>query len=121
MQNIISSQELYKIPNIQWFESSADKYHKLLWVNPDLKDKEQCEKLGVLYFTWKEIVEFVEIDRLSISYQSPKDELTDNYDNKIVDRGLKFAIRKYEVVERRVYPTHNEWIFIDLNPNPSFY
>ena len=49
----------------------------------------------------------------------PQEELIDNYDNKMVDRGLKFAIRKYGVTERRVYPTHNEWTFIDLKPNPS--
>ena len=37
----------------------------------------------------------------------------------MVDRGLNFAIRKYEVRDKRVYLTHNEWIFIDLKPNPS--
>ena len=29
-------------------------------MNPDLKDKEKCEGLGVLYFTWRDIVEFAE-------------------------------------------------------------
>ena len=55
---------------IQWFESSADNYHKLVDVNPDLRDKKRCQELGVLYFDWKDIVEFAEVDRMSISYQS---------------------------------------------------
>lgn len=54
----LSTKELYDIGGIQWFESSAENYHKLVDVNPDLKDKEKCEKLGVLYFTWRDIVEF---------------------------------------------------------------
>lgn len=37
----------------------------------------------------------------------------------MVDRSLNFAIRKYKIKEKRVYPTHNEWIFIDLKPDPS--
>ena len=55
---------------IQWFESSADNYHKLVDVNPDLRDKKRCQELGVLYFDWKDIVKFAEVDRMSISYQS---------------------------------------------------
>lgn len=58
----------YNAGGIQWFESGAKNYHKLLDVNPDLKDKEKCKKLGVLYFTWRDIVEFAEVDRMSISY-----------------------------------------------------
>ncbi|EIP9903179.1 hypothetical protein P5N26_001707 [Campylobacter coli] len=56
----LSVSELYKLQGIQWFESGAENYHKLLDVNPDLKDKEKCEGLGVLYFTWRDIVEFAE-------------------------------------------------------------
>ena len=196
----LTVRQLYN-KGIQWFESSAENYHKLLDVNPDLQDKTKCKGLGVLYFTWRDIVEFAEVDRFSSSFQSggsgdwkqspkgargfilvsmegipywadavgqipyaigvyrnllsyagpkdakrgvidnkyyfydgdpikgkmrqigilsiPKDELADNYDNKMVDRGLNFAIRKYKIKEKRVYPTHNEWIFIDLKPNPS--
>ncbi|WP_158659242.1 hypothetical protein [Helicobacter trogontum] len=33
----------------------------------------------------------------------PKDELADNYDNKMVDRGLKFAIQKYIKKKRSRY------------------
>ena len=60
----LSTEELYGISGIQWFESSADNYHKLIDVNPDLQDKEKCEGikdykgLGILYFTWRDIVEF---------------------------------------------------------------
>ncbi|KPH51403.1 hypothetical protein HPU229254_07080, partial [Helicobacter pullorum] len=54
----LSTEELYGISGIQWFESGADNYHKLIDVNPDLQDKEKCEGLGVLYFTWRDIVEF---------------------------------------------------------------
>ena len=196
----LTVRQLYN-KGIQWFESSAENYHKLLDVNPDLQDKTKCKGLGVLYFTWRDIVEFAEVDRFSSSFQSggsgdwkqspkgargfilvsmegipywadavgqipyaigvyrnllsyagpkdakrgvidnkyyfydgdpikgkmrqigilsiPKDELADNYDNKMVDRGLNFAIRKYKIKEKRVYPTHNDWIFIDLKPNPS--
>lgn len=64
----LSVKELYNVDGIQWFESGADNYHRLIDVNPDLKDKEKCEKLGVLYFTWRDIVEFAEVDRMSISY-----------------------------------------------------
>ena len=56
----LSTEELYGISGIQWFESGADNYHKLIDVNPDLQDKEKCEGLGVLYFTWGNIVEFAE-------------------------------------------------------------
>ena len=56
----LSVSELYKLQGFQWFESGAENYHKLLDVNPDLKDKEKCEGLGVLYFTWRDIVEFAE-------------------------------------------------------------
>ena len=55
---VLDVKTLYNDYGIQWFESSAEKYHKLLDVNPDLKDKEKCQKLGVLYFTWRDIVEF---------------------------------------------------------------
>ena len=54
----LNTEELYGISGIQWFESSAENYHKLIDVNPDLQDKEKCEGLGVLYFTWRDIVEF---------------------------------------------------------------
>ena len=54
----LSTKELYRIGGIQWFESGADNYHRLIDVNPDLQDKEKCEGLGVLYFTWRDIVEF---------------------------------------------------------------
>lgn len=60
----LSTKELYDIGGIQWFESGADNYHKLINVNPDLQDKEKCEGikdykgLGILYFTWRDIVEF---------------------------------------------------------------
>ncbi|ELT5465426.1 hypothetical protein R9R78_001924 [Campylobacter coli] len=53
-------EELYRIKGIQWFESGADNYHKLIDVNPDLQDKTKCKGLGVLYFTWGNIVEFAE-------------------------------------------------------------
>ncbi|WP_158659032.1 hypothetical protein [Helicobacter trogontum] len=33
----------------------------------------------------------------------PKDELADNYDNKMVDRRLKFAIQKYIKKKRSRY------------------
>ncbi|WP_230845635.1 hypothetical protein, partial [Helicobacter pullorum] len=35
----LSVEELYRIKGIQWFESGADNYHKLIDVNPDLQDK----------------------------------------------------------------------------------
>ena len=198
----LSVSGLYKLQGIQWFESSAEKYHKLLDVNPDLKDKEKCQKLGVLYFTWRDIVEFAEVDRFSSSFRSggsgdwkqlpkgargfilvsmegipywadavgqipyaigvyrnsleapfaeqkdaeeavivnkyafydgnlpkgtlrklgilsiPKDELADNYDNKMVDRGLNFAIQKYIKKKTKSLPTHDEYEIIDLQPNP---
>ena len=42
-------------------------------MNPDLQDKEKCKEtdnngLGVLYFDWKDIVEFALIDRYSFQY-----------------------------------------------------
>ena len=198
----LSVSELYKLQGIQWFESGAENYHKLLDVNPDLKDKEKCEGLGVLYFTWRDIVEFAEVDRMSVSYGKwgsgnwkkveegakghilvsmqgipywadavgqipyaigvyrnalhnisislesaeqkvtdnkyyfydgdyikgvlrkmgvlpiPQDELVNNYDNKMVDRGLNFAQKKY-MRNKKAYPTHYEWTFVDLKPDPN--
>ncbi|TQR50650.1 hypothetical protein DMC01_12775, partial [Campylobacter troglodytis] len=64
----LKAKELYEIKGIQWFETSADNYHKLLYVNEKLKDKQECQSLGVLYFTWKEVVEFALIDRYSFQY-----------------------------------------------------
>ena len=214
----LNTKELYDIGGIQWFESGAENYHKLIDVNPDLKDKEKCEGLGVLYFTWREVVEFAHenngdlhwydilfmtsmsnklnyarnmpydwkqspkgangfilvsmegipywadavgqipyaigvyrnaLQDISISLGSakqkvidnkydfydgsvlkgllrkmgilsiPQDELADNYDNKMVDRGLKFAQRKY-MRNKKVYPTQYEWVIVDLKPDPSF-
>ncbi|MCI7410299.1 MAG: hypothetical protein MSS67_01070, partial [Helicobacter bilis] len=90
----LSTKELYDIGGIQWFESSAENYHKLIDVNPDLQDKEKCEGLGVLYFTWREVVEFAEA-----LYQPVKSrfDLTDfikyfggnSGDWKAVDNGAK--------------------------------
>ncbi|TQR51988.1 hypothetical protein DMC01_12620 [Campylobacter troglodytis] len=57
----LKAKELYEIKGIQWFETSADNYHKLLYVNEKLKDRQECQSLGVLYFTWKEVVEFAEM------------------------------------------------------------
>ena len=37
----LSVEELYRIRGIQWFESGADNYHKLIDVNPDLQDKQK--------------------------------------------------------------------------------
>ena len=82
----LSTKELYDIGGIQWFESSADNYHKLIDVNPDLQDKEKCEGikdhkgLGILYFTWRDIVEFVDSMAPNIEFSDKnKDEKLINY------------------------------------------
>ena len=96
----LSAKELYKIKGIHWFETTADNYHKLLYVNPDLKDREKCKELGLLYFTWREVVEFAESMSPNINYtDSKKDEKFINYailyarknkgDWKEVDDGAK--------------------------------
>ena len=96
----LSTRELYAIKGIQWFEASADNYHKLLYVNEKLKDRKECQKLGVLYFTWKEVVEFAESMSPNINYtDNKKDEKFINYailyarknkgDWKEVDDGAK--------------------------------
>lgn len=76
----LSTEELYGISGIQWFESGAENYHKLIDVNPDLKDKEKCEGLGVLYFTWREVVEFADSMAPNIDFSDKnKDEKLINY------------------------------------------
>ena len=36
----------------------------------------------------------------------------------MVDRGLKFAQRKY-MRNKKSYPTHYEWVILDLKPDPN--
>ena len=37
----------------------------------------------------------------------------------MVNRGLNFAINKYRIAEKKAFPTHYEWTFIDVKPDPS--
>ena len=36
----------------------------------------------------------------------------------MVDRGLKFAQKKY-IRNKKVYSTHYEWVIADLKPDPN--
>lgn len=66
---IVTAQQLYG-KAIQWFEPFADNYHELIWMNQDtfLISSEAHE--AYKHFTWKNIIDFSLVDRLSISYRS---------------------------------------------------
>ena len=53
----ITAKDLYK-KGIQWFESSADNYMRLLSVSANIKES---DSFG--HFTWDDIISFAEIDR----------------------------------------------------------
>jgi len=60
----ISAKKLYK-EGIQWFESSADNYMPLLYVNSNIKKMKSFK-----HFTWDEVIEFAEVDRNMLDYRS---------------------------------------------------
>ena len=60
----ITAKNLYN-RGIQWFESSADKYMPLLFVNANIKESNSYK-----HFTWEDIIAFAEVDRSMISYRS---------------------------------------------------
>lgn len=37
----------------------------------------------------------------------------------MLNRGLNFALNKYKAIDKKAFPTHNEWTFIDVKPDPS--
>ena len=63
----ITAKDLYK-QGTQWFESSADNYMPLLYVNANLKGMNSLK-----HFTWDDIVSFSEIDRPMWSYHKGGD------------------------------------------------
>ena len=63
----ITARDLYEL-GTQWFESSADNYMPLLYVNANLKRMNSLK-----HFTWDDIISFSEIDRSMWSYHTGGD------------------------------------------------
>jgi len=50
---------------VQWFSPEADNYMEMIDMNPEIGSMD-----GLKHFTWKDIADFAEKDRLMISYRS---------------------------------------------------
>ncbi|MDR1116115.1 MAG: hypothetical protein LBL33_08240 [Tannerella sp.] len=63
----ITARELYDL-GLQWFESDADNYIPLISIHSNITGRNELK-----HFSWKQIVDFAEIDRWMISYRSGGD------------------------------------------------
>jgi len=59
----ITVKNLYYEHGFQWFEPTANKYIRLLSIEPDFENN-----INILHFSWDEIVKFAEIDRAMFQY-----------------------------------------------------
>ena len=64
LKSEIKASDLYK-RGTQWFESIADNYMPLLSVDANIRKSESFK-----HFTWQDIIDFAEIDRSMLSYNS---------------------------------------------------
>ena len=66
--DIMTAQYLYDEYAVQWFEPLADKYRRLIWVNPRCLETGTEEYEAYKHFTWQDIIDFALINRPSSAY-----------------------------------------------------
>ena len=66
--DIMTAQYLYDEHAVQWFEPLADKYRRLIWINPRCLETGTEEYEACKHFTWQDIIDFALINRPSIAY-----------------------------------------------------
>ena len=67
--DIMTAQYLYDEHAVQWFEPLADKYRRLVWVNPRCLEIGTEEYGAYKHFTWQDIIDFALINRPSNAYE----------------------------------------------------
>jgi LysM repeat protein len=66
---VFTAKQMYAYETgFQWFEPLADHYRELIWVHPGTETKSSPAYQAYKHFTWKDIVDFSNVDRWSISY-----------------------------------------------------
>ena len=68
--DIMTAQYLYDEHAVQWFEPLADKYRRLIWVNPRCLKTGTEEYEAYKHFAWQDIIDFALINRPSIAYHN---------------------------------------------------
>lgn len=66
---ILTAEKLYA-EKIQWFEPLAHFYRELIWVSPGSEQSATEAYRAYKHVTWKEVVDFAIVDRLSLSFYS---------------------------------------------------
>lgn len=66
---ILNIQQLYSL-GFQWFESLANNYRKLIWINEESFDRKSIAYAAYKHFTWEDIIKFSLKDRMMIAYHS---------------------------------------------------
>lgn len=64
---IMTAEKLYA-EKYQWFESLADNYRKLIWVNEESTQAGSEAYVAYKHFEWQEIIDYANVDRPSIAY-----------------------------------------------------
>lgn len=66
---VLTAETLYE-ERIQWFESLADNYREMLWINPECSAPTSTCGAAFKHFYWGDIINFSIVERMSLSFAS---------------------------------------------------
>ncbi len=64
---IIAAQSFYDNFKGQWFEPLADNYYELVWIHPHCGEAGSPQYAAYKHFSWKQIVDFIDNEDISIA------------------------------------------------------